>query len=99
MGPAALHRYADRAAAALVKPGGKVYVTQTYQRRSLPGLGIMKPLMKYLTTIDFGQLTFEADIVRIFTESGLKIEEHRPMPGSIDSALQVATLSVLQVPP
>lgn len=86
-----------RAAAKMVKPGGKVYVTQTYQRLAPPGSGVLKPLLKHLTTIDFGALVSEEDILRILRDSGLKVEEHCVIPGSIDHAMQVARLSVLAV--
>ena len=57
----------------LVRPGGWVYVTQTFQRRSPPGLAVLKPLLRYLTTIDFGQLTYEHELQALLdTAEGLK---------------------------
>ena len=54
------------AVASLVKKGGRIYVTQTYQHLSFPGLAFLKRNMKYLTTIDFGELMFERDILEVF---------------------------------
>ena len=31
-----------------VKPGGRVYITQTFQRHGFWGLSIIKPLVKYV---------------------------------------------------
>eukprot|EP00924_Labyrinthula_sp_SR-Ha-C_P016339 snap_masked-scaffold_6-processed-gene-0.30-mRNA-1 protein AED:0.01 eAED:0.01 QI:0/-1/0/1/-1/1/1/0/234 len=45
----------------LLNPGGKIYITQTFQKKagwSSWFLKVFKPLMRYFTTIDFGRLTF-----------------------------------------
>ncbi|KAL3938901.1 MAG: hypothetical protein SGBAC_006277 [Bacillariaceae sp.] len=88
----------------VVKPltKSKIYVTQTYQRKSPPLLAYIKPLLRYLTTIDFGQLTFEADIGKFFSEKvpkecGLKLESHEVIEGSLDTSLQAAYLTILDV--
>ena len=90
------------AVARMVKPGGLIYVTQTYQRRALPLLAWVKPLLKYATTIDFGQLTYEHDVRRIYDEAataaGVRVTEHAAIPGSLNNRLQVARLSILEVP-
>jgi ubiquinone/menaquinone biosynthesis C-methylase UbiE len=41
----------------VVKPGGLVYITQTFQRVGFPGLGYIKPLLWLFTTIDFGTVS------------------------------------------
>eukprot|EP00667_Euglena_gracilis_P016110 EG_transcript_16822 len=87
-----------KVAASLVRPGGPIYITQTYQRKSLPGLQVLKPALKYITTIDFGQLTFEEDLQRIIDQSGLKVLKNEPIPGSVDNQWQVARLVVLRAP-
>lgn len=74
---------------------GDIYITQTYQRRTPFFLPYIKPLMKFVTTIDFGQLVREADVLRTFEESGLKLAEHAVIPGSVDNSLQAAYLTVL----
>ena len=87
-----------RAAAAVTKPGGYVYVTQTFQRRPVPLLRFVKPLLKYATTIDFGQLTTERDAEAIFAASGLAVLEHEPIAGSVDTRFQRAYRTVLRAP-
>ena len=41
----------------VVKPGGLVYITQTFQKVGFPGLGYIKPLLWLFTTIDFGKVS------------------------------------------
>lgn len=75
---------------------GQIYITQTYQRKTPFFLPYIKPLMKYATTIDFGNLVREEEILQIFEDSGLKLLEHGVIPGSVDNVMQAAYLSVLQ---
>ena len=83
--------------AKLLKPGkgGLIYITQTYQRKSFPLLGVLKPLTKYLTTIDFGSLVMEHEIVSTVESAGMKILENSVIPGSVDNAMQVARILVI----
>ena len=89
--PAAL-----RVAVGLLKPGGRVYVTQTFQRKTVPGLALLKPLLYYLTTIDFGRLTFEREVEDIVRRSGLTLEEKSLIAGSVDNAYQAAFVLVIK---
>lgn len=41
----------------VVKPGGLVYITQTFQKVGFPGLKFIKPLLWLFTTIDFGKVS------------------------------------------
>jgi ubiquinone/menaquinone biosynthesis C-methylase UbiE len=85
-----------RAVAALLKPGGVIYITQTFQRRAPPGLSVIKPLMKYCTTIDFGQLVFEREAVAFVEQAGMELAENVVVPRSVDNSLQVARLLVVR---
>eukprot|EP00555_Chaetoceros_dichaeta_P000433 CAMPEP_0198277300 /NCGR_PEP_ID=MMETSP1447-20131203/65779_1 /TAXON_ID=420782 /ORGANISM="Chaetoceros dichaeta, Strain CCMP1751" /LENGTH=330 /DNA_ID=CAMNT_0043972315 /DNA_START=36 /DNA_END=1029 /DNA_ORIENTATION=- len=79
----------------------KIYITQTYQRHSPPFLSIIKPLIKYVTTVDFGQLVREEDVLDILKQDGvadvLEVAEHGVLDGSVDNYWQAAYLSVLNV--
>ncbi|EED93691.1 predicted protein [Thalassiosira pseudonana CCMP1335] len=75
---------------------GTIYITQTYQRKTPFFLPYVKPLLKYATTIDFGQLVREEDVLETFKRSGLDVVEHEVIPGSVDSRFQAAYLSVLR---
>ncbi|GMI04954.1 hypothetical protein TrRE_jg4546 [Triparma retinervis] len=85
-----------RTVAKVLKKGGFIYVTQTYQHRNIPGLATFKRNMKFFTTIDFGELTFEKDIMEIYKSSGYEIVEHKPIEGSVDNAFQTAYLTILK---
>lgn len=88
-----------RRVAALVKPGGSVFVTQTFQRHYSPVSAFVKPWLRYLTTVDFGQVTYRNEVDRIIEKAGpsLQLIEASPIPGSLDNTWQVATLLVLRV--
>mmetsp|Transcript_41178 Transcript_41178/g.74403 ORF Transcript_41178/g.74403 Transcript_41178/m.74403 type:complete len:267 (+) Transcript_41178:56-856(+) len=84
----------------LLKQEGRVYITQTFQKKHNPIVAIVKPLLKYVTTIDFGQLTTEADLDQLLkraSESGFKVLENSPIKGSIDTPLQTARLIVMEL--
>ena len=89
--PAAL-----RAVAALLRPGGRVFVTQTFQKRFVPGLAQLKPLLKYLTTVDFGQLVYEHDLVHIIEAANMRIVHNGLIEGSINTPLQAARMLILE---
>ncbi|KAL3821965.1 hypothetical protein ACHAXA_004453 [Cyclostephanos tholiformis] len=76
--------------------GARVYITQTYQRKTPFFLPYVKPLLKYATTIDFGKLVKEEDVLQTFKESGLEILEHDVIPESVDNRFQAAYLSILR---
>lgn len=50
--------------AGLLKPGGQIYVTQTFEKEYNAVLSTVKPLLKYLLTIDFGKVTYEKDVCK-----------------------------------
>eukprot|EP00041_Stephanoeca_diplocostata_P011029 m.178589 g.178589 ORF g.178589 m.178589 type:complete len:240 (+) comp18385_c0_seq21:59-778(+) len=92
-----------RIAASMIKPDGRIYVTQTFQKQSIPFLATVKPLLKYITTIDFGPLHFERDLDGYITdlatfENGVKlvVEENSVIPGSINNQFQSARMIVFK---
>lgn len=56
-------------------PDGRVYFTQTFQERPSPLMERAKPLLKKLTTIDFGTVTYEADFRETTARGGLELLE------------------------
>ncbi|KAI2508815.1 methyltransferase domain-containing protein [Fragilaria crotonensis] len=80
---------------------GQIYITQTYQRYTPPLLAYVKPLLRYITTIDFGKLIPEEEAATFFhqvvpTECKLQCIEHEVIRGSVDTFLQAAYLTVLR---
>jgi hypothetical protein len=76
---------------------GRIYITQTYQRHTPFLLHRVKPLLKYLTTIDFGNLVTTDEIMELYKTSGLVMEEHEVIQGSVDNYYQAAYLSILKL--
>lgn len=59
----------------LHEPDGRVYFTQTFQERPSPLLERAKPLLKRVTTIDFGQVTYEQDFRDATAQAGMELLE------------------------
>ncbi len=81
---------------------GLVYITQTYQKHVFPLLGSIKPLLKYLTTIDFGQLVKVDEISNLLNDeelvsNGIVLKSHEVIEGSLDNYWQAAYMSILEV--
>ncbi len=54
---------------------GRVYFTQTFQTRRSPLMERAKPMLKKLTTIDFGTVTYEEDFLSVTAAAGLELED------------------------
>jgi len=57
----------------LLRPGGLIYVTQTFEQQPNRLLELVKPLLKFLLTIDFGSVTYERDFIQTAAEAGLRV--------------------------
>ncbi|MGQ4878104.1 class I SAM-dependent methyltransferase [Billgrantia sp. LNSP4103-1] len=77
----------------LLKQGGRLYFTQTIQRRPSRGMEALKPMLKRLTSIDFGRVTYEEDFRAQLDAVGLVLEEFIALSrhGSRSSCLAVAS--------
>jgi len=88
-----------RAVAPLLKQKeGRVYITQTFQKQRSPVVAAIKPLLKYVTTIDFGQLTTIEDLGKIISSVDDVFESvtNEPIEGSLDTWAQQARLIILR---
>jgi hypothetical protein len=56
----------------------------------------LQPLLYYVTTIDFGQVTYEADIKNIVNEAGMAMLEYRALTDSVQSMFQTARMIVIK---
>ena len=54
-----------------------ILFTQTFEKRGMVGslMRRLKPLFKYILTIDFGEVTFEEDFLKVCEEAGVKVLE------------------------
>ncbi|MGR4070102.1 class I SAM-dependent methyltransferase [Billgrantia sp. C5P2] len=76
----------------LLNPGGRLYFTQTIQQRPSRFMERLKPMLKRLTSIDFGQVTYEDAFKEQIRDAGLALEEFTLLSrhGSRTSCLVVA---------
>jgi SAM-dependent methyltransferase len=59
----------------LVVPGGPVYFTQTFEHRRSRATELVKPLLRAITGIDFGRVTYEPDFRRTLDEARFRIAD------------------------
>lgn len=59
----------------LLKPGGKIYFTQTFQDKRSKVMEKVKPMLKAATTIDFGEVTYEEDFREVVAAGGCELTE------------------------
>jgi alpha-N-acetylglucosaminidase len=80
------------------KDSGRIYITQTFEKKHSAFKAAIKPLMKYVTTIDFGQLTTESKMQNYISEAGVfDVVEDGPITGSVNTFGQTAKLIVLRI--
>ncbi len=60
-----------------LKPGGKIVFFQTMFKERLRSMEFIKPKLKYITTIDFGELIYEDAFFALLNEKKLTILEDR----------------------
>jgi SAM-dependent methyltransferase len=59
----------------LLAPDGWLFSTQTFHHRRSPLLERFKPMVRHLTTIQFGRVTYEEDFRRAFADAGVDLVE------------------------
>jgi SAM-dependent methyltransferase len=72
----------------LLVPGGRIYFTQTFEHGPSRLVERLKPLLRHLTTIDFGRVTYEADFRRALADGDEAIETFETLtPGARRSSV------------
>ena len=81
-----------RHCSSLLKPGGRIFFTQTIQNRRSRWMETLKPLLRRATSIDFGRVTYEAEFRAQVEAAGLTLETFTVIEnhGSRSSCLAVA---------
>ena len=64
-----------------LKPGGQLIFAQAIFRKRSRLVDLVKPKLKYLTTIDFGRAIYEKDFFTLLEETGLAIQVDRVLKG------------------
>jgi len=59
---------------ALLVPGARLYFTQTFEHERSRMVELVKPLLRLITTIDFGRVTYEPDFRRALADGGMALE-------------------------
>lgn len=79
----------------LLAPRAQFLFTQTIQRRQSRWMETLKPILKWFTTIDFGEVTYEDSFRDRLAAAGLTVVELSVLQhhGSRDSCLAVAVPS------
>jgi ubiquinone/menaquinone biosynthesis C-methylase UbiE len=67
--------------ASLLAPGGLIFFTQTFQERRSPFWEKAKPLLHKITTIHFGQVTYEDQFLAHVDLGGCEVEEQVVLGG------------------
>ncbi|WP_211263201.1 class I SAM-dependent methyltransferase [Thioalkalivibrio nitratireducens] len=77
---------------ALLNPGGRIFFTQTIQQQRVRWMEILKPMLKRVTSIDFGRVTYEDEFKAQVRAAGLEVEEFTILArhGSRASCIAVA---------
>jgi hypothetical protein len=83
-----------RHCSALLNPGGRIFFTQTIQKERTRWMEMLKPLLKRVTSIDFGRVTYEDDFRAEIRAAGLELEELTTLArhGSRASCIAVARM-------
>ncbi|WP_205632017.1 bifunctional 2-polyprenyl-6-hydroxyphenol methylase/3-demethylubiquinol 3-O-methyltransferase UbiG [Ectothiorhodospira sp. BSL-9] len=76
----------------LLNPGGRIFFTQTIQVRRSRWMETFKPLLRRLTSIDFGRVTYREDLEAHIRSAGLEVDEFTVLSrhGNRTSCLVVA---------
>eukprot|EP00484_Ammonia_sp_Unknown_P021769 CAMPEP_0197028036 /NCGR_PEP_ID=MMETSP1384-20130603/7841_1 /TAXON_ID=29189 /ORGANISM="Ammonia sp." /LENGTH=230 /DNA_ID=CAMNT_0042456973 /DNA_START=35 /DNA_END=727 /DNA_ORIENTATION=+ len=63
------------------RTAGKIYATQTFENKKNGLLETIKPMLKWITTIDFGTITYHKDFMRTVQKAQLRVSEDTELGG------------------
>lgn len=66
----------------LLRPGAPLYFTQTFELSRSRAAEVVKPLLRLVTTIDFGRVTYEEPFRRALADGGVTIESMETLNAS-----------------
>lgn len=81
----------------LLAPGSRIYFTQTFEHDRSRTVELVKPLLRLLTTIDFGRVTYEADFRRALAGGGVEIETLETLHGGARRSAAIAVARAVPV--
>lgn len=71
-------------------PGGQILATQTFQHGRSRLLDRVKPLIRLVTTIEFGRVTYEDEFRATFADAGVELVELHTMRSTRSSSHRLA---------
>lgn len=79
---------------ALLIPGGRIFFTHTIQMQRARWVELLKPMLKQVTSIDFGRVTYQDEFRAQIRAAGLELEELTTLTrhGNRASCIAVARL-------
>jgi len=80
------------------KPTARIFVTQTFEKNKNPVLEMLKPLLKFITTIDFGHVSYEPVFLQQVKAAELAVEEFITLHGAFHSSSSQYKLAILKSP-
>lgn len=80
--------------AAQLVPNGRIFFTQTFHHSRSPVAERVKPLLRRITTIHFGRVTYEDDFRRTLDDAGLELIEFCTMRRTRHASWRVAEARV-----
>ncbi len=80
--------------ATLLTPGGRLFSTQTFHHRRSALLERAKPLVRHVTTIHFGRVTYEQEFRKAFADAGVELVELSTMSSTRSSSYRLAVARV-----
>lgn len=78
----------------LLNADGRIYFTLTVQRQSAPWMEILKPMLKWVTSIDFGRVTYEKVFRAQLQSAGFEVEEFTALAPRENRAAHVVVARV-----
>jgi SAM-dependent methyltransferase len=81
---------AIRHVAAQLTPDGKVFATQTFQHRRSKLVERAKPMIRHVTTIEFGRVTYEDEFRATFDAAGVDLVELHTMAATRLASFRLA---------
>ncbi|KAJ6630494.1 hypothetical protein Bhyg_16050 [Pseudolycoriella hygida] len=80
----------------ILRENGKIFITQTIESNRSHFMELVKPLLKYVLTIDFGSVTYEDDLMATFKEANLKVHLNKTISGTSANDKRSYRLFVLE---
>jgi len=80
--------------AAQLDPSGQLYFTQTFHHRRSRLIAKVKPMLRHVTTIHFGRVTYADDFLKALDDAGLELVEFVTLKDTRHASARLAVACV-----